>query len=580
MKKGLLKILFTIMLLFPGMINALETSPCVQATSDSLVQGNKVTVCINTNATGVSGDDSHHRYVKNMHSRNYTSVLVVQTLVFLENYQVAMAYCVNENLHGVGDQGLGNPASYKVTLKDWNTFASTVGADKANKVRNVILNGYPAKSAAELGFKANSDNENRYDAFTATKLAVFTVLNHYGYSLSNDGLTYYVPATVNDDGTRGTLIVNKIKDLVKYSNETPKIDQPIAFSESEITADDNNVTKVFNVNPPMGGTLTVSLTNPVSGVKIDGVEATSKQYTNSGYYGSPIKITVTVPKNNIPTEGMNMGVTLKYDHKNFDLFYGDSGDSKWQNYIVVKPKTVSDSKTFSFKYDKTCDDVIADYQDCSACEKAKEEYDKCSKDNTCSDEVKQKYQACNGNFTCSDKLKEEYKACVPDRTCEDVKKDYNSCTTCEQVKKEYDKCSKDNSCSDEIKKQYESCNGNFTCSDKLKEEYNECFPPRTCEDVKKDYNSCTTCEQVKKEYDKCSKDNSCSDEIKKQYASCNGNFTCSNELINEYDECFPTIEEENPNTMGLNIILITLASVGSVGVGYTAYVKRKKLKQF
>ena len=80
--------------------------------------------------------------------------------------------------------------------------------------------------------------------------------------------------------------------------------------------------------------------------------------------------------------------------------------------------------------------------------------------------------------------------------------------------------------------------------------------------------------------DKCSKDNSCSDEIKKQYESCNGNFTCSNELINEYDECFPTIEEENPNTIGLNIILITLASVGSAGVGYTAYVKRKKLKQF
>ncbi len=585
--KKILKMLLTVLLIMPITVRAWEQ--CNSYTLNQITTGSQPVVCVNAlgGATGIGGDDSNHRFVKNPYSSSYDSILVVNTAVYMGDGDIKAAmpaYCVNEKLHGVGDKGVDDPKNYAVTLKDWSEFVAVEGNDKATKVRNIILNGYIAKSASELGFTYSNEYENNYDAFTATKLAVFTVLNHYGYSLSNEGLTYYEPVTAshlknNSDynADRANAIVQKVKDLVKYSSNTAAVDQEVTFTEGEVTNDGSVVSKTFTVNPPMGGKLNVSLQNAPTGTKIDGEEVNSKDYTNAEYYGTPITVTVTVPVSSIPKEGMNIGVSMNYSHTKYELFYGVSGNSSLQNYIITKPVFANDNKVFNMNADKarTCDDVKKEYGDCKSCEKVLRDYVACDKKGNCDDKIKQQYEACKGNFVCKDDLKKEYEECV-DRTCDDVKDDYATCTTCEKVAKTYEKCNKDNSCSEEIKSQYEACDGNYSCKDDLKKEYEACVS-RTCDDVKKDYENCNTCKEVKDEYDKCSKDNSCSAEVIKKYEECNGNFTCSDDLQKEYEACYPTIDEVNPDTMGLNILLVTLIIVGGSYAGIVSYKKRKEL---
>ena len=648
--------LFVLLLafMFPTIIKAGEA--CKSYTLDQVNVGTKNVVCI-ANPSAQSGIESHHRFVANMHS-NLRSVLVVNTVIYMGNSTVPV-YCVNENKHGVGDKALNDPKTYSVTLRDWNYFVNLVGTFKAEYIKNIILNGYPTKSASELGFTANSLAENNYDAFTATKLAIFTVLNAYGYSLDNGGLTYYKPATINDGGVRGTKIVQKTKDLLVYSKKTPPNALPVAFTEKSVVTEGDYVVKTVSVNPPMGGSLSVSLKDAPSGTLINGTKATSKTFTNSSYYGKPVDVKISVPVSSVSENGMNMTINMNYKYLTYDIFYGDSGNS-YQSYLVPKPVSKTSQATYSFKYTpskpkvRTCNDIKKEFDICSknntcketlekeyyncfpkkerTCDDVKADYESCSKDSSCTsglekeynacfptktcEDIKAEYEICNKDGKCTKELIEEYNACFKERTCDDVKVDYEACIKNENCTKalvdEYDVCFKKERTCDDVKSEYEVCNKDGNCTKELTDEYNACFKKeRTCDDIKSEYVTCSVCSQVKLEYDTCLSSSTCSEELISKYNECNGLYACSDSLTSEYNACFPkertcgdvideyTVcsknnscsdsltseysncvildDEENPNTMGANIVLISLAILGGLGAILRSVKRRKEI---
>ena len=100
------------------------------------------------------------------------------------------AYCLNSDRHGVGEE-----APYTVTVTE---------AIQNPEVWRVLFNGFPYKSPGEMGV------ENDYDAFCATKQAVYSVL--YGFD----------PASRYRGGDeRGTKIANAIVNLVNYARNNP-----------------------------------------------------------------------------------------------------------------------------------------------------------------------------------------------------------------------------------------------------------------------------------------------------------------------------------------------------------------------
>ena len=93
------------------------------------------------------------------------------------------AYCLDADKHGVGEE-----APYTVTVTE---------AIQNPEVWRVLFHGFPYKTPGELGVA------NDYDAFCATKQAVYCIL--YGY----DPSTRY-----NGGDDRGTAIKNAIVTMV------------------------------------------------------------------------------------------------------------------------------------------------------------------------------------------------------------------------------------------------------------------------------------------------------------------------------------------------------------------------------
>ncbi len=102
------------------------------------------------------------------------------------------AYCMDIDKPGAENYKSG----YDVVTKAW----------KNDKVYTVIVNGYGYKSASALGC------DSAYDAFVATKQAVYAVL--YGFDVN----TYF-----KSTGTeRSDKILSALKKLVKKANNNPK----------------------------------------------------------------------------------------------------------------------------------------------------------------------------------------------------------------------------------------------------------------------------------------------------------------------------------------------------------------------
>ena len=234
--------------------------------------------------------------------------VITHYVTYSYNGQEYPAYCLNKELPGVGDK-----PGYTVNVSS---------AVNDQRVYRVIINGFPYKSASELG--VNNDG----DAFQATKQAVYCVL--YG----TDPNTNFKGANAS-----GNKIVNAIKNLVNigyngsqtYSEARVDINKDGDLTKEKLNGE-NYYVQTYKVSSPqeMGGTY-----DAVIGGLPEGSKILNENNTEQSNFSGQATIKVAVPENKIKG---NIDGRLQLQNvrcKTYPILYGQTTISGTQDYALA-----------------------------------------------------------------------------------------------------------------------------------------------------------------------------------------------------------------------------------------------------
>ena len=249
------------------------------------------------------GDCGHHlQYKKESGAWSYVTTTMVG---YRNNGELHYAYCLNVDKHGVGEE-----ENYSVNVTE---LLSDVQLWRA------IVNGFPYKSAEELGV------ENDQDAFVATKQAVYSVI------YNRDVDSFY-----RGGDARGTRIFNAIKNIVnqaRFGTETPSNNSVINISKiGEFKADGNSYySQEYSVS---------------SNVEVSSYEITSMRNFPEESYVSDLSgnvknafsggehFKILVPKEKI-LDNFDGQITISGKVKSYPVFFGRSPNPNWQDYALT-----------------------------------------------------------------------------------------------------------------------------------------------------------------------------------------------------------------------------------------------------
>ena len=213
------------------------------------------------------------------------------------------AYCVNKEYPGVGEY-------------DGYTVDITGLFDNVQLWRTVI-NGFPYKSASELGL------DNDYDAYIATKQAVYSILyNRDVYSFYRGG------------DERGTKIVNAMAYMVnegRNGTRTPSSANVTANKVGNLVEDGNYYSQTYSVSSivDMSNYTITSVANLPEYCKITNINGNEQTTFNGGE-----NFKIMIPKDKM-TADINAVINVQAKCKTYPVFYGKTRIENTQNYLVT-----------------------------------------------------------------------------------------------------------------------------------------------------------------------------------------------------------------------------------------------------
>lgn len=244
-----------------------------------------------------------------LHNDNGTfKAVITHYVTYTHDGKEYPAYCLNKELPGVGEA-----SNYSVNV---NSAVSN------QKVYRVIVNGFPYKSASELGVETDGD------AFQATKQAVYCVL--YG----TDPRTNFKGANA-----RGDKIVNAIINLTDIGNNGSQI-----YSKAKVNiTKDGNLTKeklnnknyyvqTYKVSSPqeMGGSYEIRTNGLPAGSKV--MNKNNEEQTN---FDGETTVKVAIPENEI-TGTINGALRVANVRcKTYPILYGNTTIAGTQDYALA-----------------------------------------------------------------------------------------------------------------------------------------------------------------------------------------------------------------------------------------------------
>lgn len=214
------------------------------------------------------------------------------------------AYCVNRELPGVGERD-----GYTVTVTE---------AIQNPEVWRVLFNGFPYKTPAEMGV------ENDYDAFCATKQAVYSIL--YGFNPS----TRY---RGGDD--RGTKIANAIVNLVNYARNNPNHNyaspQVSINKVGSLTKEGEYYSQTYSVssNVPLRDYYVYQISGLPSGSYFASTNGSQKTTFSSGE-----NFKVYIPQKSI-VSNIEAYIGVDGSCKSYPALYGKAPNTSVQNYALT-----------------------------------------------------------------------------------------------------------------------------------------------------------------------------------------------------------------------------------------------------
>ncbi len=257
------------------------------------------------------GDVEYHLQFWN-EAKNAWYYVTTTYVTYTENGREYPAYCVNKEYPGVGEEN-----DYSV---DVNASVTDVLGDV--RIWRTIINGYPYKSASELGVA------NDLEAFQATKQAVYCILYNY------DPTTRFRGAEQGADA-RGNAIKNAIVRMVnegRYGSQTPA-EPDITLSKSgELYEDGNYYTQKVNVSSKveMANYYITSVNNLPSGTII-----TNSNGNQTNSFNGNESMYVKIPKSQMGQDINNAVINVQGKVKTYPVFYGKTRKPGTQNYALT-----------------------------------------------------------------------------------------------------------------------------------------------------------------------------------------------------------------------------------------------------
>ena len=244
---------------------------------------------------------------------------IVTTMVgYRINGNLHYAYCLQRERKGVG----GDQESYNVNVTEML---------KDEKIWRAIINGFPYKSAEELGV------ENDQDAFVATKQAIYSVMydwdvdTHFRGADERGWKIVNAIKTITNNARNGTETPNKsnvleIKPVGEFKKENNNYYSQEYSVKASVDMSNYIITKIENF--PEGSIVTDLNNNPKT-------EFSPNQ-----------NFKILIPKNKILN---NFEGTIKINGrvKTYPVFYGASYDENLQDYALTYDayETVGDEIT-------------------------------------------------------------------------------------------------------------------------------------------------------------------------------------------------------------------------------------------
>ena len=232
--------------------------------------------------------------------------IVFNYVVYLKDGIEYPAYCLNKDLDGVTES-----YTYSVSTEE---LISNV------EVWRAIINGYPYKTATELGCYTNEE------AFIATKQAVYCML----YDRS--------PDEYQANNEREERVLNAVTQIVSNAKNSSQVKQSADLTINDVTAswepdilDEEFVSKTFTVsaNAPISS-YSISLENLIlKGIKIVDEKNEEKSEFLSGH-----NFKILIPISNFNKKG---SFTIKVEGKvaTKPVLYGYSTDRSFQDYAIT-----------------------------------------------------------------------------------------------------------------------------------------------------------------------------------------------------------------------------------------------------
>ena len=213
------------------------------------------------------------------------------------------AYCLNRDMHGVGAVD-----NYSV---DIDSLIDN------NSVWRAVKNGYPYKTAGEMGLSSD------FDAFAVTKFAIYCLIGQADINL-------YTADEGDEEGQAMLQALHKLVDIGlngtdNFKNELKK------SQKGELTEDGNyhSITYQVTSGTAIQGYDIKMVEGLSNGDLITDINGNIKTSFNSGE-----KFKIKIPKANL-NSNKNINIQIEAKLKSYPLYYGKTRISGTQNYLLT-----------------------------------------------------------------------------------------------------------------------------------------------------------------------------------------------------------------------------------------------------
>lgn len=248
------------------------------------------------------GEAPYHLKYYNESKKMY-SYSVCSIVGYYKENKFYPAYCLNRDLHGVGYVN-----SYTVDIDN---------VIENSQVWRAVKNGYPYKTASEMGL------ESDYDAFAVTKFAVYCLLGQADINLY----------TADENDAEGQAMLRALRNLVDIGiNQTDIFSDELKISKvTDLIEDGNYYSITYKVNA--GNTISKYKIKSVSGLT-NGELLTDVNGNIKTEFNSNEKFKIKIPKSNLSSD-KNIDIEIESNIKNYPMFYGKTRISGTQDYLLT-----------------------------------------------------------------------------------------------------------------------------------------------------------------------------------------------------------------------------------------------------